>query len=228
MLFYEDIRDTIYSLFVSSHAQEGWKQRLAKGVAMVLSGGISGSIGVILGNPVDVVKVRMMSSGYGNLSYAYQHSFQGVVEIVKHEGFFSLYKGLTPNIQRSFMSAAVEMGSYDIIKSTLLSLRLFQDPASPMYVILSSIITGFNCTLFLTPLDVCKIRLMSTSSEKGHEQGIKYRGMVHVLTDLLKTEGIRGLYKGFLPSFMRLGSWSVIFFLMFEQYRKVMHKAMAT
>ena len=50
-----------------NHEDTSFGGRWRQVVAMILAGGISGSIGVILGNPIDVVKVRMMSSGYHNV-----------------------------------------------------------------------------------------------------------------------------------------------------------------
>lgn len=35
-------------------------------------------------------------------------------------------------------------------------------------------------------------------------------------------EGPTAFYKGFVPSFLRLGSWNVVMFVSFEQLKRVM------
>ena len=35
----------------------------------------------------------------------------------------------------------------------------------------------------------------------------------------VRTEGVRALYKGFVPSFMRMGPWNIIFFLVYEKLK---------
>ena len=37
----------------------------------------------------------------------------------------------------------------------------------------------------------------------------------------VRTEGFSALYKGFLASFMRMGPWNIIFFLVYEQLKQI-------
>jgi solute carrier family 25 uncoupling protein 27 len=44
---------------------------------------------------------------------------------------------------------------------------------------------------------------------------------VHCLTETVREEGFAALYKGALPSWFRIAPWSLVFFLTFEQLRRV-------
>jgi solute carrier family 25 protein 14/30 len=47
-----------------------------------------------------------------------------------------------------------------------------------------------------------------------------YRSSVHCCLATVKNEGVLALYRGFVPSFMRMGPWNVIFFVVYEQLKK--------
>jgi len=36
----------------------------------------------------------------------------------------------------------------------------------------------------------------------------------------VRTEGVLALYKGFIPNWLRLGPWNIIFFMTYEQLKK--------
>ena len=45
----------------------------------------------------------------------------------------------------------------------------------------------------------------------------QYRSTVDCVVKTVRAERLRGLYKGFLPTYMRLAPWQMIFFVCFEQ-----------
>ncbi|KAB1203194.1 Mitochondrial uncoupling protein 2 [Morella rubra] len=44
-----------------------------------------------------------------------------------------------------------------------------------------------------------------------------YKSTLDCFIKTLKSEGFLAFYKGFFPNFVRLGTWNVIMFLIFEQ-----------
>ena len=61
-------------------------------------------------------------------------------------------------------------------------------------------------------------RKLRTSSASPQKQQI-YKSSLDCGWSTLKTEGLSGLYRGFVPSFMRMGPWNIIFFLVYEQLK---------
>lgn len=76
---------------------------------------------------------------------------------------------------------------------------------------LSSLNSGFWSTLLSTPAGVLKTRLMSDSSSN----------MVDCTKEIIKNEGILGLWKGFFPIWMRLAHWQFTFWISYEQLIKL-------
>ena len=91
---------------------------------------------------------------------------------------------------------------------------------------MSSFCAGLCACLVSSPVDVIRTRLMdqrivrntgSTSSKSPKE--IVYKSSLDCGLSTLKNEGFSGLYRGFVPSFMRMGPWNIIFFLVYEQLK---------
>ena len=55
----------------------------------------------------------------------------------------------------------------------------------------------------------------------AHGNGTLYRSAFDCLRKTVAAEGVKALYKGWLPTWMRMAPWSLVFFLSFEQLRRV-------
>ncbi|CAM9533788.1 unnamed protein product [Phaeothamnion confervicola] len=178
---------------------------------LMLAGGTAGAMGGLLGNPADLVKTRMQAglSGphYANVGDAFAH-------IVRSEGVAALWRGAVPMVQRSFLVNMAELAVYDKqTKSTIRESELL--PEGLATTAGASAVAGFATACVSTPVDLAKTRLM-TDGCGGARQ---YRGMAHVLTSVFQSEGPRGLYKGFVPTWLRVGPWAMVFFVAYERYR---------
>lgn len=47
-----------------------------------------------------------------------------------------------------------------------------------------------------------------------------YRGSIDCVVQTVRNEGFRALYKGFVPTWFRMGPWNIIFFISYEQLKK--------
>jgi len=69
---------------------------------------------------------------------------------------------------------------------------------------------GVASTLILHPLDLMKIRF---AVNDGCTNATRYNNLRSAFTDIVKTEGLRGLYKGVMPNILCSGSsWGFYFF----------------
>uniref|UniRef100_A0AAY4BRQ3 Mitochondrial brown fat uncoupling protein 1 n=1 Tax=Denticeps clupeoides TaxID=299321 RepID=A0AAY4BRQ3_9TELE len=69
---------------------------------------------------------------------------------------------------------------------------------------------GFAPQWWPRPVDVVKTRYMNSS--KG-----QYGSALDCALAMLTKEGPKAFYKGFMPSFLRLGSWNVVMFVTYEK-----------
>jgi solute carrier family 25 uncoupling protein 27 len=70
-----------------------------------------------------------------------------------------------------------------------------------------------------TPADVVKARMMNQSTDKNG-RGILYKSSMDCFMQTVNHEGFFGLYKGFVPCWLRMAPWSLTFWLSFEQIRR--------
>jgi solute carrier family 25 (mitochondrial carrier), member 14/30 len=47
-----------------------------------------------------------------------------------------------------------------------------------------------------------------------------YSGSIDCAVQTVKNEGLAALYKGFIPTWFRMGPWNIIFFITYEQLKK--------
>lgn len=179
--------------------------------AGIMAGAISSSIC----NPTDVLKVRLQAQTAGTLTTngGMLMSFR---DIYKIEGFKGLYRGVGPTAQRASIIAGVELPVYDYSKRVIIDAGLLGDNAALHF--LSSIIAGLAGALASNPIDVVKTRMMN---QRSTSSGELYKSTADCFLRTCKTEGFMALYKGFIPTFVRLGPWNIMFFMSYEQLKKL-------
>ncbi|XP_065601857.1 putative mitochondrial transporter UCP3 isoform X2 [Cyrtonyx montezumae] len=208
-------------------------------LARLLAGCTTGAVAVTCAQPTDVVKVRFQALGaLPESNRRYSGTVDAYRTIAREEGVRGLWRGTLPNIARNAIINCGELVTYDLIKDTLLRAQLMTgddgtgDTAprpTPLPKSLTAILpppdnvpchfvaafgAGFCATVVASPVDVVKTRYMNSSPGQ-------YRNVPSCLLALLLHHGIAGLYKGFVPSFLRLGSWNVVMFISYEQLQRV-------
>ena len=108
---------------------------------------------------------------------------------------------------------ASQLASYDALKRLLLDRRvgLADDWTAHLA---ASIGAGFVATTVCSPVDVIKTRMMS--AEGGRKEGV-----VRLLGRWWRKEGAGWLFRGWVPSFVRLGPHTVVTFLFLEQHKRI-------
>ncbi|XP_013781405.2 mitochondrial uncoupling protein 3-like [Limulus polyphemus] len=188
------------------------KQSSSPGVTVrILAGITTGGMAVMCAQPTDVVKVRMQAQVTGTPK-RYTGTIQAYRLIGQQEGVKGLWKGTLPNVTRNAIVNASELVAYDLIKEAILRHQLMSDN-SPCHFV-SAFGAGFCATVVASPVDVVKTRYMN--SYKG-----QYLGAVDCAMKMAKEGGPLAFYKGFMPSFIRLGSWNICMFVTFEQLKRL-------
>lgn len=176
----------------------------------VASGFTTGAIAMCFGQPADVMKIRFQASKTGSPSI--MGAFR---DIVKADGIKGLWRGLGPNIARNAVINTAELATYDQIKETIISRGLMQDGV-PLHIV-GAVSAGFCAVCVGSPFDVVKTRIMSGA--KNSDGSLVYRSGPHAFATIFRQEGLMAFYQGFIPNFMRLGSWVTVMFLSYEQYK---------
>lgn len=180
----------------------------------VLLGAAGGFLGVFVGNPFDVVNIRMQNDAKLPLPERrnYSHVFNGVRRIVVEEGATTLWKGTSLNVARGVLMTVGQIAFYEQIKQWLLQTSHFKDNMVTHFT--ASLGAGTIATAMTQPVDVMKTRMMNAKPGE-------FKSIMHCFWYTAKT-GPVGFFKGFLPAFVRLGPHTILTFMFLEQFRKLL------
>ncbi|XP_047423164.1 mitochondrial brown fat uncoupling protein 1 isoform X4 [Sciurus carolinensis] len=219
----------------------------------IFSAGVAACLADVITFPLDTAKVRLQIQGECQVSsgITYKGVLGTITTLAKTEGPMKLYSGLpaglqrqisfaslriglydsvqefftsgnertTPNLLRNIIINCTELVTYDLMKGALVRNKLLADDV-PCHL-LSALIAGFCTTLLSSPVDVVKTRFIN--SPPG-----QYTSVPSCAMTMLHKEGPTAFFKGFVPSFLRLGSWNIIMFVCFEQLKRELMKSRQT
>ncbi|KAI5791623.1 oxoglutarate/malate carrier protein [Peziza echinospora] len=184
---------------------------------LLLLATVSGMLGGIAGNPADIINVRMQSGNHAH----YKHALHGLLTLVRTEGPATLFRGVAPNTIRAGLMTAAQLASYDVFKGWLVAggplVGGRWDPKGVDTHFVASVAAGLVATTVCSPVDVIKTRVMSSRRSAGGSGG----GVLEVLRDTVRKEGVTWVFRGWIPSFARLGPHTILMFVFMEQHKKV-------
>uniref|UniRef100_A0A3B4X876 Mitochondrial uncoupling protein 3-like n=1 Tax=Seriola lalandi dorsalis TaxID=1841481 RepID=A0A3B4X876_SERLL len=187
---------------------------LAKMAAGMTAGGIGQAIAV----PCDLIKVRMQGDGRlvaaGKLDKPrYTGLFDAFTKIKAEAGIGGFYAGCSPAILRAALVNLGELTTYDSAKKAIV---VYTGDNLKCHLA-SAICSGFVASLCSTPADVAKSRIMGQA--KLPDGTMPYNGTFDCWAKVVRNEGPLALYKGFVPGWLRLGPWQLVFWVSYEQLR---------
>nr|XP_057943171.1 dicarboxylate carrier SLC25A8-like isoform X2 [Doryrhamphus excisus]XP_057943172.1 dicarboxylate carrier SLC25A8-like isoform X2 [Doryrhamphus excisus] len=185
-------------------------------VIRLMAGCTTGAMAVAFAQPTDVVKVRFQAQArLSDGGRRYNGTLDAYKTIARDEGVRGLWKGCMPNITRNAIVNCAELVTYDIIKEVILKYNLMTDNLPCHFT--AAFGAGFCTTVVASPVDVIKTRFMNSGANQ-------YSSAFNCAVSMLKNEGATAFYKGFMPSFLRLGSWNIVMFVTYEQIKRGMTK----
>ncbi|XP_029924748.1 mitochondrial uncoupling protein 2-like [Myripristis murdjan] len=186
-------------------------------VVRLMAGCTTGAMAVAFAQPTDVVKVRFQAQvRLADGGKRYNGTLDAYRTIARDEGVRGLWKGCMPNITRNAIVNCAELVTYDIIKELILKYDLMTDNLPCHFT--AGFGAGFCTTIVASPVDVVKTRYMNSAAGQ-------YGSAIHCAVTMLTNEGPTAFYKGFMPSFLRLGSWNIVMFVSYEQIKRGITRA---
>jgi dicarboxylate transporter 10 len=183
--------------------------------ALIVMASTSGFLGGIAGNPADVLNVRMQHDAAlpPERRRNYKNAIDGLIRMTREEGVKSLFRGVWPNSVRALLMTASQLASYDGFKRVLVQQTPMEDGLTTHFA--ASFLAGTVATTVCSPVDVIKTRIMSAHENKG---------LMRLLSEIYKAEGVGWMFRGWVPSFIRLGPHTIATFLFLEQHKKLYRK----
>ncbi|CAG9325765.1 unnamed protein product [Blepharisma stoltei] len=190
-----------------------------------ITGALASTSHDIILNPMDVVKQRVQLNRI-------KGPFKMMLEIIKTEGFFSLYRSLLITILMNWPNAALFMTFYENLKS-----HFFSDGKVTMLGYFSC--AGISSALaagLTTPLDVIKTRLQTQNEEsplyknkgfgmdKKDKRKLRYKSIYDTAKLIYLEDGALGFVKGIVPRMLFFLPGAAVSWSVYEYTKRLISK----
>lgn len=191
-----------------------------------ICGGVVGVVVSGLTYPFDLMRTRMAVQQDRNK--VYKGLLEGIKVIYRSEGMGGFYIGLNATLVGIMPMLAIQFGVYDFTKNTLKTLG-----KSDKYSIfhhfsvdfISGFVSGIISKLATLPFDVAKKRLQVRDFPyDGFKQHFSESGVIGCIKGIYEKEGIRGIYKGGVPSILKAGPNAAFIFTFYNFFYKQLEK----
>lgn len=221
---YGTINIGLYNGFKSILSFDTSKENLGTNI---LCGMLAGAISSSICNPTDVLKVRLQAHTIETTKETMTMcaAFKNIWQI---EGFRGLYRGVWPTAQRATIITSVALPAYDSSKKMLIDLDCMNNTEITHFV--SSLVAGVSMATASTPIDTMKTRMMNQITVPANSKANSklYKGTLDCLLRTVKSEGLLALYKGYIPTLFRTIPFNIVFFMTYEQYKRLANKIVGT
>jgi hypothetical protein len=154
-----------------------------------ISGGISAAFAKTAVNPIERIEILKQVD---NIDYKGLDIFKSMNKLYHTEGIRGFFKGNSAALVRIFPFSAVEFYSFEFFKNIFIrGNEKIQNKV--LYTFLCGGLTGLSAITLTFPLDVARTRLSINTINSP----VKDVGIFGCLFKLYKSEGFRGLYKGY-------------------------------
>ncbi|XP_026670692.1 mitochondrial folate transporter/carrier isoform X3 [Ceratina calcarata] len=182
--------------------------------------GISGGVvSTLMLHPLDLIKTRFaVNDGHSQTRPQYLSLKSAVVQIVRTEGLKGLYRGVTPNVLGSGGAWGCYFFFYNTIKTWIQGGNSKKPLGASMHMFAAAD-AGILTLVITNPLWVVKTRLcLQYMEDKNLPETLRYNGMADAIRKIYRTEGVRGLYRGFVPGIFGV-SHGAIQFMVYEDLK---------
>lgn len=218
------LNELIFRLgFYNTAYERGWTRNKDGNVSILKSaffGGVGGTVGQALASPFFMLRNQLQSASVSEIAVGHQHKHEGFIQafkkVYKAHGVTGLYRGVLVTVPRGMMGSGTQIATFGCTKDLLQ--RKFPTMDQTLISFISGATAGTAMAIAMNPTDVISTRLYNQGVHSDGK-GMYYSGVIDCFSKILKTEGVRGFYKGFWPHYIRIGPHSALVLLFFDELK---------
>ncbi|CAH0041272.1 unnamed protein product [Clonostachys solani] len=198
-------------------------------VADFLMGGISAAVSKTAAAPIERVKLLIQNQDEMIKSGRLSHRYAGIGDCFKRtmadEGALALWRGNTANVIRYFPTQALNFAFKDKFKK-LFGFKKERDGYAWWMVgnLASGGAAGATSMLFVYSLDYARTRLANDAKNAKSGGARQFNGLIDVYRKTLASDGLAGLYRGFMPSVAGIIVYRGLYFGMYDSIKPLLPK----
>ncbi|KAF2075138.1 hypothetical protein CYY_003573 [Polysphondylium violaceum] len=188
---------------------------------LMLASIVGGIVTSAVVTPLDVVKTRLQTqvdkhhipSSNSTIHNANKVRFKGTLDafskIYKHEGIFTLWRGLAPSLLMTIPSTTIYFTSYEFLKEKIYILN--KDQGYYTVPLIAGTIARVISATITSPLE-----LIRTNSQGVVTENHKRLNSITLFKDIIKNVGVKGLWRGLSPTLLRDVPFSALYWANYE------------
>merc|ERR1712142_1875 len=185
--------------------------------------GVAAGVAKTATAPIERVKLLVQNQDEMIKQGRLDKPYNGIVDCTRRtmaaEGMGSFWRGNMANVIRYFPTQALNFAFKDTVKSLFKTAK-----DAPQYEkfaknILSGGVAGSLSLTFVYSLDYCRTRLANDAKTKTGTR--QYNGMIDVYVKTIKSDGIQGLYRGFVISCVGIFIYRGMYFGLYDSIKPI-------
>jgi len=192
-----------------------------------LMGGVSAAVSKTLAAPIELIKIRIQNMDemikVGSLDKPYTGIVNCGQRVVAEEGFNALWKGNFVNVLRYFPTQALNFAFKDYYKAKF-SYNKTRDGYAKWFVgnLASGGAAGASSLAFVYSLDYARTRLTNDNKSAKNGGQKQFNGLIDCYKKTLASDGIAGLYRGFVISCVGIVVYRGLYFGMYDSFKPLL------
>lgn len=184
-------------------------------------GGVSAAVAKTAAAPIERVKLLMQNQDEMIKQGTLQERYSGILDCFRRtasrEGVISFWRGNTANVLRYFPTQALNFAFKDKIKAMFGFKK--EEGYGKWFAgnLASGGAAGAISLLFVYSLDYARTRLAADASHRGSSR--QFTGLLDVYKKTLASDGVVGLYRGFLPSVIGIIVYRGLYFGLYDSFK---------
>merc|ERR1712193_575452 len=201
----------------------GGGQKLGFAENFMLSG-VAAAVSKTAAAPIERVKLLVQNQSEMLKQGILDKPHGGVIDCtqrtLKSEGIGAFWRGNMANVIRYLPTQALNFAFKDTVKALF---KTSKD--APNYVKFATNIASGGCAgslslTFVYSLDYCRTRLANDAKSKTGTR--QYNGMIDVYVKTIKSDGIQGLYRGFVISCVGIFIYRGMYFGLYDSLKPIL------
>lgn len=161
--------------------------------------------------PFSLIKTRLFMQ---KKKAMYKGTFDAFKQVLRHEGVRGLYKGFLPSTI-TLISGQFYITTYEVTRS------LMEGYGSGVRSFCGGLVASLVGQSITVPIDIVSQHMMvqgQVGRDSVDKKKIRLKGSIAITRDILRSEGIIGLYRGYLVSLLTYAPSSAVWWWAYSQF----------
>merc|ERR1712063_230531 len=201
----------------------GDKKKLGFAENFLLTG-VAAGVSKTAAAPIERIKQLVQNQDemikQGRLDKPYTGVVDCATRVMKTEGIYPFWRGNLANVLRYFPTQALNFAFKDTVKAAFKTPSDASNARKFATNITSGGVAGTLSLTFVYSLDYARTRLANDAKGKGGER--QFNGLVDVYVKTLKSDGVQGLYRGFVISAVGIFIYRGMYFGLYDTLKPLL------